>query len=193
MLQTLDVVICSTRPTRVGPAVAHWFHDHARQAGGFEARLIDLADFGLPVFDEPNHPQLGKYVHAHTKRWAESVSQADAFAFVAPEYNHGPTPALVNALAYLCAEWEHKPAGFVCYGGRSGGLRGVQVTKLIVSALQMVPTKAAVVVHDVKAHIEDGTFRPPEGMAKEADGLLKELQQMAGALAPLRKKPAAGA
>jgi hypothetical protein len=30
--------------------------------------LIDLADFHLPVMDEPKHPRLGDYQHAHTKK-----------------------------------------------------------------------------------------------------------------------------
>ena len=76
------------------------------------------------------HPRLQEYQHAHTKRWAESVNSADAFAFVTPEYNYGPSPALVNALNYVYVEWNYKPGGFVSYGGVSGGLRAVQAVKL---------------------------------------------------------------
>ena len=48
--------------------------------------------------------------------------------FVTPEYNYGPTPALLNALDYVYKEWNYKPAAFVSYGGISGGIRAVQVT-----------------------------------------------------------------
>ncbi len=50
------------------------------------------------------------------------------YVLVTPEYNYGPTPALVNALDYVYHEWGYKPAAFVSYGGVSGGLRGVQAT-----------------------------------------------------------------
>mgnify|MGYP003624241670 FL=1 len=183
---TLDIVICSTRPGRVGEYVAKWFHTTAQAEGSFNTRLIDLHDFALPLYDESRHPRLGQYEHEHTRRWARSVSEADAFAFVAPEYNHGPTPALVNALCYLNAEWAFKPVGFVCYGGRSGGLRGVQATKPILSALQMYPTKNAVVIPSVKSHIKDGIFEANDGLEKEANGLINELGLTVGPLARLR-------
>ena len=61
MALKLHVIICSTRPGRVGPSVARWFHDFAVQHGRFDASLVDLADFDLPIFDEPNHPATGKY------------------------------------------------------------------------------------------------------------------------------------
>jgi len=125
MTPKLHIIICSTRPGRVGPSVAQWAYDAAVAHGGFEPVLVDLASFGLPVFDEPEHPRLGKYQHAHTKAWSASVAAADAFVFVTPEYNFGPPPALVNALNYLSREWQYKPAAFVSYGGHSGGMRAV--------------------------------------------------------------------
>src|SRR3546814_1511700 len=73
----LHTIICSTRPGRVGPSVARWFHDFAVGHGTFEAVLVDLADFGLPVYDEPNHPVMQKYQHAHTRAWAARVAAAD--------------------------------------------------------------------------------------------------------------------
>ena len=74
----LHVIICSTRPGRVGPAGARWFHGCARQHGGFDAELVDLADFKLPLYDEPVHPRMQQYEHEHTKRWSASVAAADA-------------------------------------------------------------------------------------------------------------------
>src|SRR5699024_7105059 len=130
MQPKLHVIISSTRPGRVGPSVARWFHEYACHHGGFEAELVDLADFNLPVYDEPAHPRLGQYEHEHTKRWSASVAAADAYVFVAPEYNYSPTPALVNALDFVYNEWNYKPCGFVSYGGVSGGLRAVQAARL---------------------------------------------------------------
>ena len=99
----LNVITVSTRPNRVGPAIAKWFVDFARQESSdlFEVEDVDLASFNLPVFDEPKHPRFGEYEHAHTKAWSASVDAADAFVFVTPEYNHGPPPSYVNAMTYL--------------------------------------------------------------------------------------------
>src|SRR5699024_2482249 len=112
MTLTLHTIICSTRPGRIGPAVGDWFHGVAVAHGGFEAVRVDLADFNLPIFDEPKHPRLQQYQHDHTKRWSESVAAADAFVFVTPEYNFNPPPSLVNALDYLSLEWNYKPCAF---------------------------------------------------------------------------------
>lgn len=182
----IDIVICSTRPGRLGPKIGAWMHAIAAAREDITARLVDIADFGLPLFDEPRHPRLGDYAHDHTRRWAASVGAADGFAFVAPEYNHGPTPALVNALAFLGPEWALKPAGFVSYGGRSGGLRAAQLTKPILSALKMYPVKNGVVIPMAKDHVADGRFVGGPDIDKEAAGLLDELASMAAGLAPLR-------
>ena len=84
----------------MGPKVAAWFSEQARQHGAFEVVDIDLAEVGLPLYDEPNHPRMRKYVHAHTQRWSALIDAADAVVFVVPEYNHAAPPTLM----LKCAE-----------------------------------------------------------------------------------------
>src|SRR4051812_30636337 len=84
----LTVVIASTRPGRVGLPVAQWFIEYARQEGSFDVHTVDLAEVGLPFLDEPSHPRLQQYEHQHTKDWSATISVADAFVFVTPEYNY---------------------------------------------------------------------------------------------------------
>ncbi|ODN71607.1 NADPH-dependent FMN reductase [Methylobrevis pamukkalensis] len=182
----LHVVVASTRPGRIGPNVARWFHEHARQEGSFDARLIDLADFGLPIYDEPRHPRMQKYEHAHTKAWSTSVAAADAFVFVAPEYNFGPTPALVNAINYLWAEWQHKPAAFVSYGGISGGMRAVQMTKPLLTTLNVMPIVEAVTIPLVHDYLTEDGFAAQKIHRDSADVMLKALYRWAAALKPMR-------
>ena len=116
----LQVIVASTRKGRSGLGVAQWFLDRTKQHGKFDVELIDLQAVNLPLLDEPNHPRLRQYQHAHTKSWSATISRADAYVFVTPEYNFGPPPALINALDYVYLEWNYKPAGFVSYGGVSG-------------------------------------------------------------------------
>ena len=188
MRPKLNVIICSTRPGRVGPIIAEWFYRVALEHGKFDVELVDLAAFNLPVYDEPNHPHRQNYHHEHTKKWAASVASADAFVFVTPEYNYGTPPALLNALTYVYYEWNYKPAGFVSYGGIFGGGRAVQMTKMTLNTLKMVPILEAVVVPwfskqiDAKKH-----FTPNEIQAGAATGMLDELFRWAEAVKPLRR------
>lgn len=183
----LNVIICSTRPGRIGPKVAAWFRDHAVEHGRFDVELVDLADFDLPVYDEPKHPRLQQYEHEHTRRWAASVDAADAFAFVTPEYNYFAPPAFVNAVDYLYKEWSCKPAGLVGYGGVSGGIRAQQAEKLLLTTVKVMPLPEGVAVPMVADHIgEDGRFRPNDAVKKGATIMLDELHRWAEALKPLR-------
>lgn len=187
MSLTLHTIICSTRPGRVGPAVASWFHDFAVNHGGFNAELVDLADFALPVYDEPIHPRMQQYEHEHTKRWSRSVAAADAYVFVTPEYNFSPPPSLVNALDFVYREWNYKPCGFVGYGGVSGGLRAVQATRLHVTTLKMMPMVEGVAVPAVSSQLGDnGQFASNELIDTSAQAMLDEMSRWAEALRPMR-------
>lgn len=179
----LHIVICSTRPGRVGPSVARWFDSFCRRHDKFDVHLVDLADFKLPLYDESVHPAQQKYEHAHIKAWAASVTAADAYAFVTPEYNYSPTPALVNALDFVYKEWNYKPCGFVSYGGASGGLRAVQAAKLQVTTLKMMPMVEGVMVPMVAKQLdEDGVFQSNELIDKSARDMLDELLHWAEGL-----------
>jgi NAD(P)H-dependent FMN reductase len=185
-MRRLGVIVASTRRGRLGLGIANWFVERARQHGGFELELIDLLALNLPLLDEPNHPRLRLYQHAHTKAWSATVSRADAYVFITPEYNHGAPPALVNALDYLFVEWNYKAAGFVSYGGVSGGTRSVQMVKLVVAALKMVPIFEAVHVPFFSKLIEGDVFKGGESYDKAATAMLDEMVRWTDALKALR-------
>jgi NAD(P)H-dependent FMN reductase len=173
---TLQIIIASTRPNRVGVPVAKWFEQVAVAHGGFEVELVDLAEVGLPLLDEPHHPRLQRYEHAHTLAWSETVQRADAFALVMPEYNHSFNATLKNALDYLHVEWQHKPVGFVSYGGVAAGTRAVQAIKPVVVALKMPALVEAVSIPFVTNFIgDDGVLAPNEMLSSSAGILLDEL------------------
>ncbi len=184
----LHVIIVSTRPGRAGPAVARWFFEQASQHPSFQVKLVDLAEVNLPFLDEPDHPRLATYRHQHTRDWSATVAAADAFVFVTPEYNYSVPAPLVNALDYLFNEWGYKPAGFVSYGGVSGGTRSAQMAKQIITALRMMPIPEQVTIPFFTQHLKEGVFTPPDNQAKAAKTMLDELEKWAGALRPLRAK-----
>lgn len=187
MTLQLQTIICSTRPGRIGPRVAEWFHDFATRHGHFATKLIDLADFHLPIYDEPHHPRLQKYENEHTKRWSQSVAAADAYVFVTPEFNYCPPPSFVNALNYLYREWNYKPAGFVSYGGVSGGMRAVQMEKQLVASLKMMPMFEGVAVPMVTKHFDEHKrFISNDLIDNAAKQMLDELHRWATALKTMR-------
>jgi NAD(P)H-dependent FMN reductase len=187
-MSSLAIVIASTRPGRAGLAIGTWFHGFAARHGKLDTRLVDLAELNLPFIDEPAHPRLRNYQHQHTKDWSAIVAAADAFVFVTPEYNYGPAPALINALDFVFREWHYKPAAFVSYGGVSGGIRSVQMTKQIVTALKMMPIPEAVTIPFFSQHITDQGFAPTPLHEKAAGDMLDELLRWADALKPLRER-----
>jgi len=183
----LQIIIGSTRPGRVGPAVADWIIDRARARGDFEVEVADLAVLNLPIFDEPNHPRLRRYVNQHTKDWSEIVERSDAFVFVIPEYNYGFNAATKNAIDYLNQEWQNKPAGIVSYGGVAAGTRAAQMLKQVMSALKIVPVTDSVNIPFVAEKLdEDRRLKPNEIMEAAATAMLDELARWAQALRPLR-------
>jgi NAD(P)H-dependent FMN reductase len=184
----LQVIIGSTRPGRVGPSVASWFCERANDHGGFEVELVDLAEVDLPIFDEPHHPRLERYVHQHTKDWSATVARADAFVFVTPEYNHGINAALKNAIDYLHVEWRHKPVGFVSYGGVAAGTRAGPALKQVVGSLSMVAVLEAVNIPFVAKLLDDGRLQPNRIMDDAATTMLDSLLRWTEATAPLRPR-----
>jgi NAD(P)H-dependent FMN reductase len=183
----LHIVVVSTRPQRTGVPVAEWVLAEGRKHAKFDVELVDLKQVNLPLLDEPRHPRMRKYEHAHTRAWSASVASADAFVFVMPEYNYGAPAPLVNALDYLFDEWQYKPAGFVSYGGVSGGTRAVQMAKLIMTALKIVPIPEAVTIPFVHQNLDDaGHFKGGSNFEQAAVTMLDELYRWSEALRVLR-------
>lgn len=183
----LNVIVVSTRPGRVGPSVAQWVFERARAHGAFEVELVDLADFNLPIFDEPRHPRLGDFQHDHTKAWAASVGAADAFVFVSPEYNYFAPPSFVNAVDYLFNEWNYKVAGLVTYGGPLSGARAAQMEKLMLTSVKVMTIPEGVGVPMVATHIdEQKVFKAPDFLEPSLKAMFDELAKWAAALKPLR-------
>jgi len=182
----LTVIIASTRPGRVGLPIANWFIERAKKDGRFDVVVADLKEVNLPIFDEPKHPRFQQYEHDHTKKWSAIVAAADAYVIVTPEYNFSPPPSIVNALDYLFREWQHKPAGFVSYGGVSGGIRSVQATKLMLTSLKVMPIPEAVTIPFFFKMMNEGVFNGSEELDKAIPSMLDELHKWAVACKTMR-------
>lgn len=195
----LAIVTGSTRTHRRGEAVADWVLATARKAApeGVEVELVDLADFALPVLDEPASAAWGVYAHEHTKRWSEAIAAFDGYVFVTPEYNHGVPGPLKNAIDYLYAEWNHKAVGFVSYGV-NGGVRAVEQLRQIAAELKLADVAAQVALNtftdfdytgiDITDPTVTGVFAPDGRHVDDLATLLDEVTVWSRALAPVRAR-----
>jgi NAD(P)H-dependent FMN reductase len=125
----IGIVVGSTRPGRKALDVAKWAYEILKPRRDAEFEVVDIADYQLPLLDEPVPPSMGQYSKDHTKKWAAKIGTLDGFIFVTPEYNHGTSGALKNAIDFLFREWNNKSAGFIGYGS-AGGSRAIESLRL---------------------------------------------------------------
>jgi len=185
----IAIIIGSTRPGRKGEAVAKWVYDIAQKRTDAEFELVDIKDFNLPLLDEPMSPTMAKYTHQHTKEWSAKIEAFDAYVFVTPEYNHGTSGALKNAIDFLYHEWVNKAAGFVAYGGASG-VRAVENLRLVMGELQVADVRNQVGL-SLFTDFENFTiFKPAAKQEKSVNSMLDQVIAWGGALKALREKQA---
>src|SRR5437867_2852685 len=183
----IAIIIGSTRPGRNGEAVAKWVHGIAQKRKEAEFELVDLQDFNLPLLDEPAPPSMGQYSKPHTKNWAAKVESFDAFVFVTPEYNHGISGALKNAIDFLFREWNNKAAGFVSYGG-IGGARAVEQLRLVLAEVQMATVRNQVLLSMFTDFENYSVFKPDARHEKSVNEMFDQVIAWSGALKALREK-----
>jgi NAD(P)H-dependent FMN reductase len=182
----IAIITGSTRPGRVNEQVAKWAYEKATERTDAKFEFVDIADFELPLFDEPLSPFWKKYTHDHTKRWSEKIASFDGYVFVTPEYNHSTSGALKNAIDYLYYEWGNKAAGFVSYGGSSNGTRAVEHLRLIMGELSVADVRAQVALSLITDFEGYTTFKPTEDHAKQLTIMLDQVIAWATALKSLR-------
>jgi NAD(P)H-dependent FMN reductase len=182
----IAIIIGSTRPGRHGLAVAKWVHGIAQQRKSAEYELVDIVDYNLPLLDEPVPPAYGPGTKEHTKKWAAKIASFDGYVFVTPEYNHGPSAALKNALDYLFKEWNNKSAGFVGYGG-TGAVRSADILRMICSNLELADVRAQVSLTFANDFEKFTTFKPMPHQEGTLGQVLDQVEAWAKALKPLRQ------
>ncbi len=183
---TVAIVVGSTRPGRKAEVVARWVHAIASKRDDATFEVVDLADFALPLLDEPTPPAMGPPIHEHTKRWAATIDKFDAYVFVTPEYNRGPPGALKNAIDFLYREWHNKAAGFVSYGV-TGGTCAVEQLRLVMGELQVADVRTHVGLSLSTDFENFTTFRPAERHTRAVTQMLDQLVAWADALRTVRE------
>jgi NAD(P)H-dependent FMN reductase len=182
----IAIVIGSTRPGRLGAEVADWVARQAKERSFADYEVVDVAEFDLDLLNEPTVPGAADrdYDNEKTRRWSRTVDEFDGFVFVTPEYNHSVPAALKNAFDVLYPEWGDKSIGFVGYGA-DGATRAIEHWRGIVANARMVAVRAQVPL-SMFQDFTDGELTPIERREQELATVFDQVEQMAGALAPLR-------
>jgi len=181
----VGIIVGSTRPGRKADTVARWVHEIAKKRSDATFEVVDIADFHLPLLDEPMPPSMGQYAHPHTKAWAAKIAGFDAFVFVTPEYNHSTSGALKNAIDFLFKEWNDKAAGFVGYGG-AGGTRAVEALRLIMGEIKVADVRAQVGLSLFTDFEKFTTFKPASHQEQAVTVMLNDLVPWGQALKSMR-------
>lgn len=192
---SIGIIIGTTRPGRRGPLVAPWVAELAREhsavlQSGATVEVIDLADTGLTLLDEPAPAMFGLYRQDPTRQWANTIARLDAFIFVTAEYNHSIPASLKNAIDHLFAEWTDKAAAIVSYGV-TGGTRAAEHLRQVLAEVKVATVRAQPslsVFEDfvIEDPLAPGQFVPREIQRAAVDEMLHELVTWATALRAVR-------
>lgn len=181
----IGVIVGSTRPGRKALDVAKWVLGIASLRSDAIYELVDIADANLPLLDEAAPPSMGRYSQQHTKDWAAKIAQYDGFVFVTPEYNHGTSGALKNAIDFLFKEWNNKAAGFVGYGS-AGGARAIESLRLVMGEIMVADVRQAVLLSLSTDFENYTTFTPATKHEQSVEKMLDQVVAWSRALQGVR-------
>lgn len=149
------VLYGSYRSDRMGIRLANFIVDELRKRG--EApELIDAKAVDLPILDRMYKEYPKGEAPPAMEGVATKIRQADAFIFVAGEYNWGMQPGLKNLTDHFLEEWFWRPAAIASYSaGRLAGARANMLWHATLSEMGMVVTSSTLTVGPIAQTLND--------------------------------------
>ncbi|HJE51288.1 MAG TPA: NAD(P)H-dependent oxidoreductase [Tessaracoccus flavescens] len=181
----IAILTSTVRPGRNSIKVAEWVKENAPQIDGVEFELVDIAEYDLPLYDEPMPAAYGQYANEHTKKWAAKVAEFDGYVFVTAEYNHAAPSALLNAIAYPYQEWNNKAAAFVGFGSL-GGARAVENLRLVAAEIQLADVRQGVYLSLFDDFENFADCKPRENQLEALGTMFEQLISWSKAMKTLR-------
>lgn len=172
----IKILTGSTRPNRFNIQPSVWIYELAKKRSDIDVELVDIEKINLPLLDEPMPPSMHQYSKEHTKLWSKIIDDADGFIIVTPEYNHGISGALKNALDYLYVEWNHKPVSYISYGSAAGGARAVEHLRGVAGEQKMYDLREQLLFPHYYSDMDDqGKYKFNVHHEHQAEKILNEL------------------
>jgi NAD(P)H-dependent FMN reductase len=159
MADRILVFYGSYRSDRQGIRLAEYLVRSFRQRGA-DAELVDAKEVGLPLLDRMYKEYEPGQAPAALEQLASKIRSADAFVFVAGEYNWGVQPGLKNLTDHFLEEWFWRPAAIASYSaGRFAGARAGLAWHGTLSEMGMVVISSSLAVGAI-GHSLDAQARP---------------------------------
>lgn len=162
------VLYGSYRRDRAGIRLAHYAVAELAKRG-HEVVLIDAKAIGLPMLDRMYKEHAPGEAPDALESLAARIRDADAFVFVAGEYNWGIQPGLKNLTDHFLEEWFWRPAGILSYSaGRFAGARSALIWHGTLSEMGMVVISSTLAVGQITRALDaDGKPTGEGGAALE--------------------------
>lgn len=155
MTQRVLVFYGSYRSNRRGIRLANYLVRGLRSRGN-EVELIDAKEIGLPMLDKMFKEYAPGTAPEPMAHLAAKIRLADAFLFVAGEYNWGVQPGLKNLTDHYLEEWFWRPAAIASYsGGRLGGTRSAFSWRNILAEMGMVVISSTLAVGSITSALNE--------------------------------------
>jgi len=136
----------SYRADRMGIRLANYIVAGLK-ARGKDAELIDAKAIGLPMLDRMYKEYAPGSAPQALEELALKIRAADAFVFVAGEYNWGVQPGLKNLTDHFLEEWFWRPAAIASYSaGRIAGARSALAWHGTLSEMGMIVVSSTLAV-----------------------------------------------
>jgi NAD(P)H-dependent FMN reductase len=117
------------------------------KARGEDVEVIDAKAVGLPMLDRMYKEYAPRSAPQALEELASKIRAADAFVFVAGEYNWGMQPGLKNLTDHFLEEWFWRPAAIASYStGRIAGARSGFLWHGTLSEMGMIVVSSTLMV-----------------------------------------------
>jgi NAD(P)H-dependent FMN reductase len=114
---------------------------------GHDVELIDARAVNLPMLDRMHKEYAPGTAPAAMEALAQKIRAADAFVFVAGEYNWGLQPGLKNLTDHFLEEWFFRPAALLSYSAQqAGGARANYAWHATLSEMGMVVASSTITI-----------------------------------------------
>jgi len=152
---TIALILGSTRVAGhaaplLGPRVGLWLAAEIRAHGGssptFAVDVVDCAAERLPLLETPHFGYRRGKAPPALESLAARLAAADGYVLLTPEYNHAPSPALLNLLNHFGSSlFSFKPSAIASYSaGQWGGVRAAHSLRAPLSELGCLPVSAMI-------------------------------------------------
>lgn len=145
----------SYRSGRKGIRLADFLVRKLRDRGE-DAELIDAKAIGLPMLDRMLKEYRPGTAPAALESLGAKIRAADAFLFVAGEYNWGMQPGLKNLTDHFLEEWFWRPAAIASYSaGRLSGARSSYAWHNTLTEMGMVVISSTLTVGPISETLDE--------------------------------------